>query len=173
MVATSQRAAGSPNRQALLMSKFFQSLITIAVVGTILGSAAATSEANSFPARDGSSSFRADADCWRPSGATVTNTCATSKSWHIPLLNTEGPLSPTVNKTVSVVAFGATTANNVGCFSTSEDYTGTILIISGSSNLSQFGVPLSILIPAVFFRDGSVAIDCDVGPGAFLITAAW
>jgi len=74
----------------MLMSKFFQSLITIAVVGTILGSAAATSEANSFPARGGSSSFRADPDCWRPSGATVTNTCATNKSWYIPLLNTGG-----------------------------------------------------------------------------------
>jgi len=152
----------------LMISNLVKSLSVIAVVGLALVGSSRVSEARSFPARGGSSSYHSDANCWIPNGPTMTNSCASEKFWYIPLL-----LDGTAGGWVAVTAQGASSISNVRCIGTSSNSAGTVFIQTGWYNLPSFGAAKDIWLFLSVPSGGSAMIDCGVGPGGKVHTLNW
>lgn len=150
------------------MSKIFQCLSMMAAVGLALVGSPQSSEARTFPARGGSSSWHSDAGCWSPYGPTMTNTCNSEKFWYIPLL-VDGSNGGWVN----VTATGYSNESNVRCNAQGYYKEGTYFFSSGWYNLPTYGVATDIRLPVYLPSGGGAMIDCGVGLGGKVHMVNW
>jgi hypothetical protein len=126
------------------------------------------SYARSIPASAGRARFAADADCFSLSYQTMTNVCSTSKRLEIPLV-----VDAAGTYTVSVVAQGATSSNNVGCEAVGSNAAATSYSISGVHWLPVFGSAQTITASAYVPSGGRLYATCDVSPNGRVNTLVW
>jgi hypothetical protein len=103
---------------------------------------------------------------------TVTNTCARTISFDWPLVvDTAG------NKTVTVEAFGSTSANNVGCRAEGLDAQTTTLWASNGGAyqfLPTFGTSATISMTGSFVPSGGqLLVNCQMNQGSRIQVANW
>jgi hypothetical protein len=127
---------------------------------------ASVADARTLPARLGSSAFPVDATCWTPFGPTITNTCNTDKFWYVPLPIDGVGVFGTFNVTVwaqsptglGLVSCRLWTANADGSGGTPWPNSNTFVPVPFS------GFPAAISLTATVPVDGTISLDCRVGP---------
>lgn len=117
--------------------------------------------ARTVPASIGKAVVPADNACFSSSSGSIRNSCATAKSFDVPL-----PVDNAGGKTVHVAAYGATSANNVGCIAVGVNRELTITWASQRMWLSGFGGSRIItLTGANVPNSGYLYVHCTVNPG--------
>jgi hypothetical protein len=113
-----------------------------------------------------------DMACLAINTATLQNNCGHTVSLDIPLtVDTAGV------KTVTVTAFGATSANNVGCRADATDKTVLTHIFSNGGAyqfLPSFGSRVDINLSGVTVPNaGQLMVNCQVNNGGLVLTENW
>jgi hypothetical protein len=120
--------------------------------------------ARSVPGSTGRPEFWNDGPCFRVSFSSIQNTCATRKSFEIPL-----SVDSSGSKTVVVSAQGATSANNVGCAAMGVNRELTIAWGGTRKWLTVFGsAQLITLTDASVPTRGYLYVNCQVDNGGWV-----
>ena len=134
-----------------------------------LGLRPEAASARSVSAFNGLASQPSEASCWSHWGGAITNVCASSRRWCMPLVvDTAGWF------TVYVAAYGASPSNNVGCFATGLNRELTAAWNSSTNYLQAFGSSQQIVLSGSYVPDGgSLYACCDVSPGGKINNVRW
>lgn len=120
--------------------------------------------ARSVPGSTGRPEFWNDGPCFRVSFSSVQNTCATRKSFEIPL-----SIDSSGDKTVVVSAQGAATTNNVGCAAVGVNREFTAVWGGERKWLTVFGAAQLITLTDAFVPSrGYLYVNCQVDNGGWV-----
>jgi hypothetical protein len=143
------------------MKKQLKQVVLVAAVVLPLAAVA-----RSVPASSGRPEFWSDGGCFTLSYSSVVNTCASRKSWEIPL-----SVDSSSGKTVVVAAQGASTANNVGCAALGLNREFTAVWGGTRKWLTTFpAVQLLSLTDAYVPNTGYLFVNCLVDNGGRVIS---
>lgn len=125
--------------------------------------------ARAAPAFLGSPYAPADAGCFSNYYGGVINTCATTKSWCIPLV-----VDAVGSYTVRAVAYSPGASSNVGCSVAGVNDAITSVWTSGLVYLSTFGSTQYITMTGGYVpANGQMYVCCDIGSGARVNGILW
>lgn len=151
------------------MSKIFQCLSVMAIIGAVVVGSVQPTNAGNLPARGGKSDYPvSEPNCWGLNGPTIQNNCSQGKYWYMPLANVGAGWFWT-----TVTAQAASYSSNVACISTGASRDGTIVYQSGWIWLSQFGAARDINLYTFVPSGGTADASCYVLPGGKLHTLNW
>ncbi|NTX08114.1 MULTISPECIES: hypothetical protein [Myxococcus] len=144
---------------------------TLIVSALMLTSVAGTANARTVAGWHGKPQLHADGACMGESWTSQTNNCSRNVTLFYPLM-----VDASGNYRVLVNAYGATTANNVGCrfFGLSSDATSIWSV--PVSYLPGFGTNREIFLGPVFvpaYGTGTLNLACDVSPGGRVNSVNW
>ncbi|MCP3061090.1 hypothetical protein LXT21_20110 [Myxococcus sp. K38C18041901] len=142
---------------------------TLVASALVLTSVAGTANARTVAGWHGKPQIHADGACTGESWTTLTNNCSWTITVFYPLM-----VDGSGNYRVTVNAYGATPANNVGCrfFGLTKDATGIYQVPLGY--LPGFGANRDIVLGPVFVpAGGTLNLACDLSPGARVNSVNW
>ncbi|NNC19833.1 hypothetical protein HRD49_33665 [Corallococcus exiguus] len=148
------------------MAHYKRILIASAVV---LGSVAGTASARTVSGWHGKPQLQADGACLGESWTTQTNNCPRTVGLFYPL-----QVDDSGNYRVTFNAYGASSANNVGCrfFALSRDATQMWSV--PVTYLPSFGANVSVALGPVYVPvGGTLNLACDLNQGARVNSVYW
>jgi len=149
------------------MSKRFQCLSMMAIIGIVTGGLSPATSAGNLPARGGKTDYPvSEPQCWGLRGGTIQNICNQAKSWYMPMVNVGAGR-------FWVIVTAETNTLGLQCISTGANHEGTSWTSSGLSMVPPVGSAIDIWLDTTVPSGGSAMVDCYVPPGGKLHTLSW
>lgn len=148
------------------MNRYTRTLVASALA---LTSVAGTAHARSVSAMIGKPQNPADEGCFSEWYATQTNNCAGTRIMHFPL-----PVDTSGTYWLYVNAFGASSANTVGCQGFGLNKEVTLVWSTPVRYLSTFGASAGIDVGGVYVPDlGTLTVACWLNQGGRVNSISW
>jgi hypothetical protein len=154
------------------MSKVFKSLFMMAALTLALVDSPLAADARGMPARAGSATYAAEAGCWAPHGASMTNICSVIKGWYLPLL-LDGSWNGWYTVDVVAEAVGNGGYAIARCRLMTTYAGGEFAYMTDWYNVPTNGSPQKITLSAWAPGGGTGMIDCEIGPQSKVHTVNW
>jgi hypothetical protein len=148
------------------MNRFTQTAVASLLALTTFAGAAHARSASAFIGR---AQNPADASCFSEWYGTLTNNCSGSRVLYFPL-----PIDHSGNYWTYVNAYGASSANNVGCQPFGLNKEVTLVWGGGIVYLQTFGASAGIEVGGTYAPDlGTVNVACWVNQGGRVNNVSW
>lgn len=135
-------------------------VFSVLIAGLTLA-ALGSASARTVPPDVGRAINFSDEGCFSLWYSAVTNNCSTQRAYEMPMV-----VDSAGNKTVYVNAYGAGTANNVGCRAVATDAQVSTYWASPTVYLSSFGSAQTITLNGAYVPSGGrMYVTCYMNPG--------